>query len=128
MRPRFAVMLIAFAALAVPQAAAADVVPDWNRTMVDALLVSTTLTRRVRLTAKATLFANPLLARLLRLVGVVPLRRAKDELAVQPDGQPAVGRNTESFRQVNDALLGGSAVLVFPEGISHDAPTRTLNS
>jgi PAP2 superfamily len=42
MRPRFAVGLLAFAALAVPQAAAADVVTDWNRTMVDALLVSQT--------------------------------------------------------------------------------------
>ena len=36
---------------------------------------------------------------------------------MQPDGQPAVWRNTESFRKVNDALLGGSAVQVFPEGI-----------
>jgi hypothetical protein len=35
-------MLIAFAALAAPHAAAADVVTDWNRTMVDALLVSQT--------------------------------------------------------------------------------------
>jgi membrane-associated phospholipid phosphatase len=42
MSPRFAVVLIAFAALAAPQVAAADVVTDWNRTMVDALLVSET--------------------------------------------------------------------------------------
>jgi 1-acyl-sn-glycerol-3-phosphate acyltransferase len=41
--------------------------------LVDALLVGTTLTRRMKLTAKATLFANPVLARLLHLVGVVPL-------------------------------------------------------
>jgi membrane-associated phospholipid phosphatase len=42
MSTRFVVMLIAFAALAAPRAAAADVVTDWNRTMVDALLVSQT--------------------------------------------------------------------------------------
>ena len=42
MHPRFAVVLIAFAALAAPQVAAADVVTDWNRTMVEALLVSGT--------------------------------------------------------------------------------------
>jgi membrane-associated phospholipid phosphatase len=42
MSARFAVVLIAFAALAAPQVAAADVVTDWNRTMVDALLVSGT--------------------------------------------------------------------------------------
>jgi 1-acyl-sn-glycerol-3-phosphate acyltransferase len=90
--------------------------------LVDALLVSTTLRRRVRMTAKATLFEHPLLAPLLRAVGVVPLRRAKDELAARRTGTPSVARNEESFRQVTDALVQGGAVLVFPEGVSHDEP------
>lgn len=90
--------------------------------LVDALLVSTTLRRRVRMTAKATLFEHPLLAPLLRAVGVVPLRRARDELAARHTGPPSVERNAESFQQVTDALVQGGAVLVFPEGISHDAP------
>lgn len=90
--------------------------------LVDALLVTTTLRRPVRLTAKATLFEHPLLAPVLRAVGVVPLRRAKDELAARRGGEVSVARNTESFRQVTDALREGSVVLVFPEGISHDAP------
>jgi glycerol-3-phosphate O-acyltransferase/dihydroxyacetone phosphate acyltransferase len=91
--------------------------------LVDALLVATTLRRRVQLTAKATLFEHPLLAPLLRAVGVVPLRRAKDELAARQPGAPSVGRNADSFRQVTEALVRGGAVLVFPEGISHDEPT-----
>jgi 1-acyl-sn-glycerol-3-phosphate acyltransferase len=90
--------------------------------LVDALLVATALRRRVRLTAKATLFEHPLLAPLLRAVGVVPLRRAKDELAARRAGAPSVARNAESFRQVTEALVRGGAVLVFPEGISHDEP------
>jgi 1-acyl-sn-glycerol-3-phosphate acyltransferase len=90
--------------------------------LVDALLVSTTLRRRVRMTAKATLFEHPLLALLLRAVGVVPLRRAKDELAARRAGAPSVARNAESFQQVTAALVQGAAVLVFPEGISHDEP------
>ena len=90
--------------------------------LVDALLVSTTLRRPVRLTAKATLFEHPLLAPLLRAVGVVPLRRAKDELAARRSGAPSVARNAESFQQVTAALVQGGAVLVFPEGISHDEP------
>jgi glycerol-3-phosphate O-acyltransferase/dihydroxyacetone phosphate acyltransferase len=90
--------------------------------LVDALLVSTTLRRRVRLTAKATLFEHPLLAPVLRAVGVVPLRRAKDELAARRTGAPSVARNAESFQQVTEALVQGGAVLVFPEGISHDEP------
>jgi 1-acyl-sn-glycerol-3-phosphate acyltransferase len=91
--------------------------------LVDALLAVTTLRRPVRLTAKATLFEHPLLAPLLRAVGVVPLRRAKDELAARRGGEISVARNLESFRQVTDALRQGSVVLVFPEGISHDGPT-----
>jgi 1-acyl-sn-glycerol-3-phosphate acyltransferase len=91
--------------------------------LVDALLAVTTLHRPVRLTAKATLFEHPLLAPVLRAVGVVPLRRAKDELAARRGGQAPVARNAESFQQVTEALRQGSVVLVFPEGISHDAPT-----
>ena len=90
--------------------------------LVDALLITTTLRRRVRLTARATLFEHPVLAPLLRRVGVVPLRRVKDELAARHGGHLAVERNADSFRQVADALAQGSAVLVFPEGISHDEP------
>jgi glycerol-3-phosphate O-acyltransferase/dihydroxyacetone phosphate acyltransferase len=90
--------------------------------LVDALLVSTTMRRRVQMTAKATLFEHPLLAPLLRAVGVVPLRRAKDELAARRAGAPSVERNAESFQQVTAALVQGGAVLVFPEGISHDEP------
>ena len=49
--------------------------------LIDPLLVGTTVPRRVLLTAKATLFEHPALAALFRTVGVVPLRRAKDEAA-----------------------------------------------
>jgi len=90
--------------------------------LVDAILVCTTLRRRVRLTAKATLFEHRLLALLLRSVGVVPLRRAKDELAARHGGSPSLARNAESFNQVTAALVTGGAVLVFPEGVSHDEP------
>jgi glycerol-3-phosphate O-acyltransferase/dihydroxyacetone phosphate acyltransferase len=102
------------------------VVANHPNALVDALLVSTTLERRILLTAKATLFEHPFLARLLRAVGVVPLRRAADERAVAArqdgSGSVPVTRNTDAFAQVRAALAAGGAVLVFPEGISHDAP------
>jgi 1-acyl-sn-glycerol-3-phosphate acyltransferase len=89
--------------------------------LVDALVVGTTIRRRVLLTAKATLFKNPVLAVVLRTVGVVPLRRAKDER----DTTAAVSavRNLEAFHMVTHALKQERAVLVFPEGISHDEPS-----
>lgn len=96
--------------------------------LVDALVVGWVVPRHVRITAKAVLFDNPLLGAFLRAVGIVPLRRASDERArreAQPAGaaMPDPARNAESFRAILDALDGGSAVLIFPEGKSHDAPT-----
>ncbi|HVE78312.1 MAG TPA: lysophospholipid acyltransferase family protein [Gemmatimonadaceae bacterium] len=92
--------------------------------LIDALLVGLVVPRRVLLTAKATLFDNPLLAPLLHAVGVVPLRRASDERAAgaHPDAPPAPARNEVAFRAVLDALAAGGAVLIFPEGKSHDEP------
>jgi hypothetical protein len=39
-----------------------------------------------------------------------------------PPPPPDPGRNAEAFRAIVDALAAGGAVLVFPEGISHNAP------
>ena len=92
------------------------IVANHPNALVDALLVGTIIERRVLLTAKATLFERPALAALLSSVGVVPLRRAKDE--------PAAGesRNALTFQRVTEALRHEGAVLIFPEGISHDEP------
>lgn len=90
--------------------------------LVDAMAVTVAVPRRVLLTAKATLFEQPALAALLHVVGVVPLRRARDEQVASPDGAPTAARNADAFQTVTAAFADGSAVLVFPEGISHDAP------
>lgn len=88
--------------------------------LVDAMVVVVTVPRRVLLTAKATLFEHQPLAALLRAVGVVPLRRAQDERAAATP--PTAVRNADAFHAVTTALEEGRAILVFPEGISHDAP------
>ena len=89
--------------------------------LVDAMLVGWVVPRRVLLTAKATLFQNPIGAILLRWVGVVPLRRASDEKTVRGPLDPS--RNEDTFVAVRGALKAGDAVLIFPEGKSHDEPT-----
>lgn len=92
--------------------------------LIDALVIGVLVPRRLRMLAKATLFANPLAARALRGLGVIPLQRAKDvrrdDATSTPTADPA--RNAESFAAVTAALQRESAVLIFPEGISHDAP------
>ena len=91
--------------------------------LIDPLLVGTAVPRRVLITAKATLFEHPALALLFEAVGVVPLRRAKDESrdGVQPPAAPE--RNAAAFQRVTAALRSRKVVLIFPEGISHDDPS-----
>ena len=103
--------------------------------LIDVLLVATAIDRRVLFTGKAVLLDNPLVAALFRAVGFVPLRRASDERARRDRRPESLGdeaaaapaapdpaRNADAFRAIVDALAGGGAVLVFPEGISHNAP------
>ena len=94
--------------------------------LVDALVVGWAVPRRVTITAKATLFENPVLGWFLRSVGVVPLRRASDERQRLATGATADGadrsRNTEAFRAILQQLEQGGTVLIFPEGKSHDEP------
>jgi glycerol-3-phosphate O-acyltransferase/dihydroxyacetone phosphate acyltransferase len=98
------------------------IVANHPNALVDAMLIVSAVDRRVLLTAKATLFENPLLAPLLSAVGVVPLRRAKDERAAVRSGT-TVARNDDAFRMVTEAFRQNRVVLVFPEGISHDEPS-----
>jgi 1-acyl-sn-glycerol-3-phosphate acyltransferase len=97
------------------------VVANHPNALIDPLLVGTALPRRVSLTAKATLFEHRVVGALFGAVGVIPLRRARDERQV--GGPIAPERNVHAFRQVTAALRAGGCVLVFPEGISHDDPS-----
>jgi glycerol-3-phosphate O-acyltransferase/dihydroxyacetone phosphate acyltransferase len=89
--------------------------------LVDALVVADILSRRVMITAKSSLFTNPIGGALLRRVGVVPIHRPTDEAG--PGEGSETSRNLGAFRAVQNALAARRAVLVFPEGITHDAPS-----
>lgn len=86
--------------------------------LVDVLVAGRAVSRRLMFTAKATLFSNPLAAAFLKSLGVIPLRRASDE-----GGTASRTRNAEAFDAVADALARQAAVLIFPEGKSHDEPS-----
>ncbi|HEY7395530.1 MAG TPA: 1-acyl-sn-glycerol-3-phosphate acyltransferase, partial [Gemmatimonadaceae bacterium] len=89
--------------------------------LVDALLVVWVVPRRVLLTAKSTIFVNPLASVLLRWLGVLPLFRTSD--VARRGERPDPSRNRETFRAVVAALRAGGAVMIFPEGKSHDEPS-----
>ena len=88
--------------------------------LVDSLIVGWVVPRRITMTAKATLAENPLISLLFRMLGVVPLRRASDE--IRKAGQVSVdhSRNTGAFREILNVLNRNGSVLIFPEGKSHN--------
>ena len=88
--------------------------------LVDSLIVAWVVPRRITMTAKATLIRNPLIALLFRILRVVPLRRVSDEIP-KSDGSPVDrSRNAGAFREIFDVLDRRGAVLIFPEGKSHN--------
>jgi 1-acyl-sn-glycerol-3-phosphate acyltransferase len=88
--------------------------------LVDSLIVGWVIPRRVTMTAKATLTDNPLIALLFKVLGVVPLRRVSDEASKSTGSPVDRSRNTEAFREILDLLEKRGAVLIFPEGKSHN--------
>ena len=92
--------------------------------LVDAMLALDVVPREVRITAKATLGDTVAGAALMKAAHIVPLSRASDR-AVAHDPL----RNRRSFEAIIEELRADGAVLVFPEGTSHNdpelAPLRT---
>lgn len=100
----------------VPQNGPVLLVANHPNSLLDPFLVTVAGRRPVRFLAKAPLFSDPLIGWGVRAVGAIPVYRRMDDPA-------QTGRNEETFRAVHAALGHGSAVGIFPEGISHDRPS-----
>lgn len=85
--------------------------------LVDAIVAQAVVPRDLRMTAKATLAQGIAGATLMRLAGVILLRRTTDET-----GSADPLRNRTSFESIIAELRAGGAVLIFPEGKSHNEP------
>jgi 1-acyl-sn-glycerol-3-phosphate acyltransferase len=90
-----------------------------SNALVDSLVVGWLMPRRVVMTAKATLLQNPLIAALFRILGVVPLRRASDEMRGKGGRPTNPARNSGAFEEMLQVLASNGAVMIFPEGTSH---------
>lgn len=88
--------------------------------LVDSLIVGWLVPRRVTMTAKATLADNPFIAVLFRMLNVVSLRRVSDEASKQNGLPMDRARNTEAFAEIFRLLERNGALLIFPEGKSHN--------
>ena len=88
--------------------------------LVDSLISGWVVSRKITMTAKATLLGNPLIAILFRMLGVVPLRRVSDESRKSHGSPLDRSRNANAFREILRTLQKNGAVLIFPEGKSHN--------
>ncbi|MDF1564297.1 MAG: 1-acyl-sn-glycerol-3-phosphate acyltransferase [Deltaproteobacteria bacterium] len=88
--------------------------------LVDPGLILTSFPRQVIFGARHGLFKVPLLGALLRLIGTVPILRATDTAALDPEERRA--QNLRSLDALAGQVAAGAFSALFPEGVSHDAP------
>jgi 1-acyl-sn-glycerol-3-phosphate acyltransferase len=77
--------------------------------LIDSLLVASVLSRKVHYLATAALFRNPLIARLLVALGVIPVYRKADD----PD---QMDRSVAMFLACHQAFDRGRLIAIYPEG------------
>lgn len=102
----------------IPKSGPLLVAVNHQNALVDAILAQWTVPRTLRITAKATLAEGVVGGLMARLIGIIPLRRASDEADLARDPT----RNRRSFERIIQELHSGQAILVFPEGKSHNEP------
>ena len=101
----------------IPRTGPILVAMNHQNALVDAILALWVVPRELRITAKATLGESLPGALLMKSVGIIPLSRSSDNPT-----SPAPTRNRHSFETIIEELRNGGAVLVFPEGKSHNEP------
>jgi len=100
----------------VPASGGLIVAANHQNGLVDPMMLLAAIPRPLRPLTKSGLFRHPIVAPFLRLVHALPVHRRQDV-----GGKPV--DNVEMFHAVSDALAGGEAILIFPEGVSQPEPT-----
>jgi len=83
--------------------------------LIDPIFLFTMFPRPVSVLAKEPLFRMPIIGRLVRAMGSIPVERRQDPGA-------DLRKNHEMFAKVRERLAAGDAVALFPEGTSHSDP------
>ncbi|DAC54152.1 MAG TPA: hypothetical protein D7I11_05465, partial [Candidatus Poseidoniales archaeon] len=93
--------------------------------LIDPMLMTSIVPGKLTTVAKHTLFQIPLLGRMLKASGVVPIERPQDA----EDSDMSQERNRAQLNNVSSTLASGGSVLIFPEGVSHaESSVRKVRS
>jgi 1-acyl-sn-glycerol-3-phosphate acyltransferase len=88
--------------------------------LVDPALIISCFPRRVVFGARHGLFKWPVIGRLMRALGTVPIFRASD--LKDADDETRRKANRKSLDAMAQAVCDGGFAALFPEGVSHDDP------
>lgn len=83
--------------------------------LIDPMLLNASLPGKISVIAKHTLFKLPLIGRLLRAAGGVPIERAQDS----QDKAGASARNAQTLGEISSVVAHGGRLMIFPEGTTH---------
>ncbi len=89
--------------------------------LVDPALIVSTFPRRVVFGARHGLFKWPIVGQVMRALGTVPIYRAVDLKNADDEARRAANR--KSLDALAQAVCDGRFATLFPEGVSHDAPS-----
>jgi BASS family bile acid:Na+ symporter len=84
--------------------------------LIDPLLIAAFNQRSTTFYTRASAFKNPIVSKVLHYLGLLPIFRFRD-------GGRNLRNNIELFEKGADALIGGEAIALFPEG-NHGAERR----
>jgi 1-acyl-sn-glycerol-3-phosphate acyltransferase len=88
--------------------------------LVDPALIISCFPRRVVFGARHGLFRWPIIGRLMKALGTVPIFRASDSKSA--DDETRRKANRQSLDALARAVCDGGFAALFPEGVSHDDP------
>jgi 1-acyl-sn-glycerol-3-phosphate acyltransferase len=99
----------------VPLSGPLVVAANHHQGLMDGILLTAALPRRLRPIAKAPLFRYPVIGQIARLAGAIPVHRRQDAGGRGADNQTMFGAAERALGQ-------GDAILIFPEGVSQPEP------
>lgn len=87
--------------------------------LVDPALIFISCPRRVVFGARHGIFGWPVIGRIVKAIGTVPLYRSED-LADGASDEARRAANDKSLQAMANAVAAGAYTVLFPEGLSHD--------